>query len=243
MGRAAVSEAENGETLLAELAGFADILTEPIGVDDVLYELVSCACRVLSREGAGVGLLDEGRLHAVTWSGDRVGSLERLQAHRQTGPGLEAVSRREAVVVSDVADSTSASTWPVFRAAALEAGVHAVAGIPLVAAGEALGVLDVYGDDAHTWSDAELETIRVLTALVSGYLVRSSELERHRRATQQLQQALDSRVIIEQAKGVLAASRGIPVGEAFLLMREYARSHNLRLEAVATAVVHVGFRP
>jgi AmiR/NasT family two-component response regulator len=83
----------------------------------------------------------------------------------------------------------------------------------------------------------------VLADVATSYVINAWELDKQRRINEQLQEALDSRIIIEQAKGVLAGERGISVGEAFELLRRHARTHNARLRAVVGAVVNLGLRP
>ena len=119
-------------------------------------------------------------------------------------------------------------------------GVVSVASIPIRLGGVGLGVLDLYHDSQHRWTIQEVRLAGRLARMAASY---AFELYRTRRTTTQLQQALDSRVIIEQAKGILAERMGITVDAAFDRLRAHSRDHNMPLRAVADAVVQRGLDP
>ena len=106
-----------------------------------------------------------------------------------------------------------------------------------------LGVLGLYDGAARAWGDEDLRLARIMANLGSCYVVHVAELGREREANEQLRTALTSRIIIEQAKGVLAEARGISVDDAFQVLRKHCRDHNARIHDVAAAVVHLRMRP
>jgi AmiR/NasT family two-component response regulator len=108
---------------------------------------------------------------------------------------------------------------------------------------EVLGAMNIYSAEPRLWTDDEIATAQVLADMATSYLVNASELEKSRRTSEQLQEALQSRVVIEQAKGILSAERRISMDEAFETLRRHARNHNANLRAVADAVVNLGLRP
>jgi hypothetical protein len=108
---------------------------------------------------------------------------------------------------------------------------------------ERLAALDIYDDHIRDWTERDLSTARVLADIATGYLMHASELDRARRVNEQLQAALDSRVVIEQAKGLLAGERGISLDTAFAVLRNHARNRNAPIHAIAQAVVELGLRP
>jgi len=142
-----------------------------------------------------------------------------------------------------VRDLTESTKWPQLTEAALGAGLVSVAGIPMTFDGRAVGSLNIYDDHVRDWTDQDTAAARVLADIATGYLVHASELDQARRVNEQLEAALESRLIIEQAKGVLAGERGITVDQAFAVLRKHARSRNAPMHAIAKAVVELGLRP
>jgi AmiR/NasT family two-component response regulator len=93
------------------------------------------------------------------------------------------------------------------------------------------------------WSETDIQVTQVLTDMAASYVVNATDLAQSLLVTGQLREALETRVIIEQAKGVLAAELGCSVDEAFGVLRDHSRSHNASLRSVAHGVVHLGLRP
>lgn len=196
---------------------------------------------VLDISGAGVSLVQDDRLRFATSDDERVAGLERLQEETQEGPCVDAVRTGEVVTVDDL--SLGQPRWPVYEAHAREIGVAAVAGIPMHPDGASLGALDLYSDSPRSWSAGDLDRARVLADVATGYLVNASRADNERRLAEQLQAALDSRIVIEQAKGIISAHRDISIDEAFQRLRKHANDHNATLRATAEAVVELGLRP
>jgi GAF domain-containing protein len=223
------------------LAGFARNLAKGVSISDVLHDLAERVTAVTGADSTAVSVQDCGQLRFATARDDRATSLERVQETGQTGPCVDAWRSGETVVISDMGEQASGSD--AYQRAAREAGIVAIAGIPMRLDGQSIGVLDLYSFTCRDWSDEDLNAARVLADVATSYVINAWELDKQRRINEQLQEALDSRIIIEQAKGVLAGERGISVGEAFELLRRHARTHNARLRAVVGAVVNLGLRP
>ncbi len=210
-------------------------------MSDVLYEFSDAVAQVLQAAGAGVSLSDEhGRLRFATATNESITDLEYIQQDSQQGPCHVAFSTNHAVFVRDLAEPTD---WPVLSDAALRAGLLSVAGIPMTFDGQPVGSLNIYDNQIRDWTDQDVAVARVLADIAIGYVVHASELDRARRVNEQLEAALESRVLIEQAKGVLAGERGITVDRAFAVLRKHARSRNASMRSVAHAVVELGLRP
>src|SRR5262249_47470023 len=143
----------------------------------------------------------------------------------------------------DLADGDCTSDWPRYTARARQRGIRAVAAIPMVIAGEATGVMNLYSASPRQWTPYDLQIATILADIAAGHLARSQESEQQRRTAEQLQRALNSRIVIEQAKGMLAAAQGISIDEAFRTLRKHSRDHNVRIHDVASAVVNLGMRP
>lgn len=226
--------------LMRVLSEFAHTLAGDFAVGDVLHDLAERVTDVLGVPGAGVALAEGGRLRCVAAIDEPTAAIERVQEESQEGPCVDAYTGGEAVLVADLREHLS--RWPIFAARASELGILAAAGIPMHWNGTRLGALSVYATARREWSEDEVELAQVLADMATCYVAHASELERSRRTVEQLQEALESRVVIEQAKGMLAAERGISVSEAFELIRGHARSHSASMRTVGEAIVNLGLR-
>jgi GAF domain-containing protein len=220
-------------------AGFSEKLLSHYEIDDVLYELGDRVRRLFSLAGSGVTLGTNGQLHAVAAVPADIGRLERFQEQRQEGPCVEAYLVGEVVAVPDL---QSEHRWPEYRRMAGDVGMRSVAGVPMRLGERTVGALNMYHHDVREWSEGDLEAARVLANMATAYLINSSSLAKQTLLSQQLQHALDSRVVIEQAKGVLAEADGITVDAAFERLRHYARSRGVKVREVAYAVVNLDLR-
>jgi GAF domain-containing protein len=226
---------------LRTLSEFARTLVVRYEIADVLYDLAGRTTTLLGVAGAGVSLRDEGRLRFVTGVNEATVRVEQTQERAQDGVCVAAFTSGNRVTVPDLA--AVRDRWEDFRNEARAVGFAAVAGIPMRLDDEVLGAVNIYSAEPRAWSDEDVATARVLADMATSYLVNASELEKSRRTAEQLQEALHSRVTIEQAKGILSAERRITMDEAFNVLRDHARNHNANLRAVAEAVVNLGLRP
>jgi GAF domain-containing protein len=226
--------------LLKTLTEFAESMADGYELTDVLYRLTDDVTKVLRIAGAGIAVADEdGQLRYATASSEQVTVLERRQEQDQLGPCVEAFSSQAIVTVEDIATRTD---WSNYRKEAQRLGYRSVAGVPLSLRSERLGALNLYDREVRSWGDDELHTAKVLADMVAGYLIHDLLVDA-RRVGEQLQHALNSRVIIEQAKGILSSELGVTVDEAFDALRRHARNNNASLTTLAHAVVVEGFRP
>lgn len=226
------------QALLDTLRRFASAMAADFEVNDALYELCDGAVDVLDAHGAGVSVVTEReRLEFVTATDETVVEMERAQQRHQDGPCIEAFVANDVVAVSDLDDL---ERWPEYRATAERTGVVSVIGLPLALDSKRIGSLDVYDVRVRRWDDDDLTAVRVLADMATAYLVRAGALAEARRLNEQLEHALESRVIIEQAKGVLSREHGVSVDEAFELLRAHSRSRSVALRELAHGVVHLG---
>jgi GAF domain-containing protein len=230
----------SNDLLFDVLKRFANTLTQGYDVADVLYELTEHAVEVLGATSAGVSLAEaEGVLKFVTASSQEAAELEAVQQAARQGPCYQAYKTTRAVVVDNIPEAES---WPAYRAKSEDVGLVAVAGIPLTSGDRHLGAMDIYMDEPRNWTPEDISAALVLADMATSYIVHASELAKAQRITEQLQQALSSRIIIEQAKGIIAGERGVRVDDAFELLRKHARRNNASLSSVAEAVVRLGLR-
>jgi GAF domain-containing protein len=229
------------ELLTYEVSEFARTLARASAVSDVLNDLAERATTVLGVAGAGVLVLESGQLRFVTATDERCADLERVQAAEQAGPGVDACRTGMIVAVADLPGTSH--EWGRYQQVAQNAGIAAVASVPMCHDGESIGAVGLYDTARRDWHPDDLAAAGILADMATGYLVHARELDRQRHFNEQLREALDSRIVIEQAKGVLAAERHIPVDQAFEVLRQHARSHSATLRSVAEAVVSLGLRP
>lgn len=229
------------QMLTDALAELAVKLANRPPITEALTNLASSVTAVFGVECAAASLQEAGRYRLLGGTDGRSSALERLQARTQAGPSVEAWRSGTVVNLADIAKAPR--RWGGFRSAAREAGIVSVAAVPLRGAGASVGAIGLYGTSRRDWAADDFDAVRVLGDLTTGYVVTAFDLAVQQRVIKQLRDALGTRVIIEQAKGLLAAERGIPVAEAFELLRRYARSRSISIRSVAAAVVGRGFRP
>lgn len=225
------------EPLYDALREFARTIQNPYEIGDVLYRLNDTVSDIMCAAGAGIMLGHEGNLQFVTASDARVSQAESLQDQIGDGPCHEAYRGGERVIIDDL---SADRRWPGFSAQVTALGLHAIAALPMRAFGEVIGALNVYREAPGAWSAEDLDAGELLSDIASGYILNAQRLQASQRLAEQLQIALDSRVIIEQAKGVLAAKLGTDPDSAFNLLRRHARGVNRKLHDVATDVVKGG---
>jgi GAF domain-containing protein len=226
--------------LLDTLRRFAHTMSEDYDVTDVLFRLTEDVAEVLGIAGAGIVLTNQdGRLQFAAASSDDVTSLERTQEEHQMGPCAESFRSQMVVTVADIA---SRPDWPEYRKEAERLGFSSVAGVPVTVRSERLGALNLYDRVVREWTDGEVEAALVLVDVAAGYLLHE-RLQDSRQLTEQLQTALDSRILIEQAKGILSAELSLSIDEAFEVLRRESRNNNTSLRTVSQSVVEDGFRP
>jgi len=227
--------------LIHAVSEFARTLARGSALGDVLNVLAERVTTVVGVAGAGVSLLESGQFRFAAATDERCAGLERVQEEEQAGPGVDACLTGKIVTLADL-PGTSVG-WARYQRAAREAGIAAVASAPIGHDLEKIGAVDLYSTGRRDWSAADLGTATILADMATGYLVQARELDHQSRLIGQLSRALDSRIVIEQAKGVLAAERNISVNEAFEVLRRHARSHSVSLHSVAEAVVNLGVDP
>ena len=224
------------DVLNRALIEFADTLIQGYGASVLLKELSERVAEVLSVDGAGVSLADDkGVLCFVTATDPRTGRLCALQLGSGQGPCWGAYATGEPVFAADL---RTVDQWPKFAGAAVEAGVLAAAGVPMPIEGQTIGVLNLYTTTPTEWADEPLTAARALVGMATAYVLNVRRAERSQRLADQLQHALYSRVVIEQAKGMLAERLHMDVNDTFELLRRHARNHSERLDDVAAAVVN-----
>jgi GAF domain-containing protein len=221
--------------LLKSLSQFARRLLIPYDVDAVLGEFAESITGVLGLAGTGISLAADGELKLDVAIPPKISELERLQHQLQAGPCVDAYTSGEVIAIARLRDE--AERWPEYCTLAERIGVSAVAGIPMGLQGTTVGVLNMYADGEHEWTEDDLAAASLMADMATGYLINASKHHQQEQLTEQLQHALDSRVVIEQAKGIVSATSGASIEEAFRQIRSHARGQNATLRSVAEAIV------
>jgi GAF domain-containing protein len=222
------------------LLSFSAALAAGSSIDDVLRNLAVLSAMALQVTGAGVALVEDGSIIAGA-SIDRATEPEHVQAATQQGPGVDAVRSGLVVRVSDLRQVKD--RWPEFTSSALARDIVAVMSVPLRVGEADIGALDLYAMAVRDWPDQEVAVAEALATIAAGYLPRASELQQSRDVSTRLNVALARRIVVEQAKGMVAAQRHIPVQQAIDVMQNYAVTHRASLQEIAEAIVGVGLRP
>jgi GAF domain-containing protein len=204
-------------------------------VEDALQEIVQTTHAIFDVDGAGLMLADtDHHLRNVAVSDERLGHLEELQILHQEGPCITAFDDKELVGTQDLAEETR---WPLFSRAAVARGVRAVLASPLPYNQDAVGVVAVLSDDPHPWSPEGELALLAFTDLAALLIASMMQGEQQSELAAQLQNALNSRAVIEQAKGVLIGQQGLSAHEAYVQLRDQARAQRRKLAVVSAELV------
>jgi GAF domain-containing protein len=217
----------------------ADSLRAGHDVVDTMDILVQTSIRFTSASEAGILLADaDGMLHVVASSNERTSDVEEAQLGFDEGPCLDCIESGEPVEVADL--SQASERWPRFVASAQKSGFDAVHASPLRLRGQTFGAMNLFSTQPDAFSDQDAALALALTQMATISLVQHETIRRQGSVNDQLQQARDSRILIEQAKGVLAQRHGVPIDAAFALLRTHARASGTRLHDIADLVVRQG---
>jgi ANTAR domain/GAF domain len=195
----------------------------------------STAWALLGVSACGILLADHtGCLKLVAASTEQARLVELSQAQAEEGPCVDAYRARAPISCPDLA--ADRERWPDFAAAALSAGFAAVHALPMRLHSEAIGADEPVLHPAGKTQPLDAELGQALADVATIGILHERALRRREVITEQLQKALESRITIEQAKGMIAERLHLTVGEAFTVLRAYARDHNLKLADTARAI-------
>lgn len=222
--------------VLVLLRDLTDGLTSGLGPVDVANLLLEGCLRHTACHHAGIMLADPaGRLHVLASSSEDARNLELLELQADEGPCLDAYRLGRRVSSGDL--SADAHRWPHFAVAAVEAGMHEVHSIPMRLGDRTIGALNIFMGHGRSLAETDLPFCEILAGAATLGIVTRDRLTASAELTGQLQAALDSRTLIEQAKGVVAARTGFDMGRSFELLRAQARHERRPLREVAQETV------
>ena len=233
----------NREARLVEaFVEMADTLVDDFDVVDLLQRLVEHCVALLAADAAGLLLADQrGGLQVVACSTEQARLLELYQLQNDEGPCLDCFHTGKPVLIADI--SSVADRWPHFSLRALADGYHSVHAVPLRLRAETIGAMNLFHSRVGSLPDEDLTVGQALADVATIGILQERMIRHGETLSEQLQTALNSRVIIEQAKGVLAQSGSLDMDAAFAQLRGYARNHNERLAEVARRLVDGTMNP
>ncbi len=214
----------------------ADTLVDDFDLVDFLQNLATHASDLSGAAAIGILLTDQRRrLQFMTASNESAAALELFQIQSEEGPCLDCFASGKPVVNLNL--SNAMSIWPTFAPRALASGFQSVHAFPMRLRDRTLGALNIFDAEQVEFTSAEVRIVQSLADLATIALLQERARSRAEAVTEQLQGALNSRVIIEQAKGAVSKLAGVSVDDAFQLLRTRARTSGAHLVDVAQAVL------
>jgi GAF domain-containing protein len=232
-----VERSDRESSLAQTFVLLADTLVSEFDVTDLFDRLASACVDVLGAAAAGLMLADgDGHLHLTASSSDAMRVLEEFEAEVGEGPCFDAYARREAVS-HELSDEAARQDWPRFTQAALRSGFTGVQALPMRLRAETVGALDVFHTGVELLTAHDTALVQALADITTIALLHHRALRDSQELAGHLQIALNDRIVIEQAKGLLAERGRLHVDAAFVLLRNYCRSAQLPLTRTARELV------
>lgn len=224
------------ERLARTLVELADTLVDDFDMVELLVLLVERSVELLDASAAGLVLADEaGRLRLMASTSEAMELVELFQVQNDEGPCFDCYRSGKPVIAEDLSEETE--RWPAFAPFATYSGFYSAHAFALRLRGRVLGALNLFRSEPGGLTSADVAAGQALADVAAISLCQVRAMRDSQLVTGQLQQALHSRIAIEQAKGMLAERAGVGMDEAFARLRSYARSSRRLLVDVAEDVV------
>ena len=229
-------------TLARALVELADTLVAEFDVVELLTRLTDRCVELLEVTAAGLMLVAPGGdLRVMASSSDAMRMLELFEIQAREGPCLDSYRSGNPVAHGDLL--TADDRWPRFAPAARTAGFRSAQAVPMRLRGSVIGALNLFNSKAGSLREEELQVAQAMADIATIAVLQHRAAAEAQVLNEQLSHALTERVVIEQAKGVIAERSGLAMEEAFGALRVYARSHNVRLAVVARDVINGTLQP
>jgi GAF domain-containing protein len=217
------------------IAELSRVLVNEEALDDTLHRVADLACRNIGgADLAGVTLLRDGKPTTAVFTDPASPEMDSAQYDTGVGPCLDAWRHQQVFRIDSTADD---GQWPAFSQAAADHGIQSTISLPLAVRGNGIGALNLYSKQAAAFSDEDEQVGSLFADQASVALTNAQLYDSAYRLTQQLQEALTSRAVIDQAKGILMGQRGVGVDEAFTLLRTTSQRENRKLRDIAQELV------
>src|SRR4051794_20219444 len=228
------------ESLLARtLVELADTLVDDFDIIDLLILLADRCVDVLDVAAAGLMLAaPDGQLRVMTSSSEAMRVLELFEIQAQEGPCLDCYRTGQPVVNEDLAAAAAAGgRWPRFASEAIAAGFRTAHALPMRLRGTIIGGLNLFHVEAGDMRQADIDAAQAFADVATIAILQHRAAREAQVINEQLSYALNSRIVIEQAKGMVAERLGLDMERSFNALRSHARNHNLRLVDLANDVI------
>ena len=224
------------EKLARTLVELADTLVADFDVVELLTRLTDRCVDVLNVGAAGLMLVaPEGDLRVMVSSSEAMRVLELFEIQSQEGPCLDCYRTGLPVVNQDL--TTVNGRWPRFAPEALAAGFRSVHALPMRLRGVVLGALNLFFVESGEMQQVDIDAAQAMADVATIAILQHRAAIEAQAINEQLNYALNSRIVIEQAKGMVAEREALNMEQAFALLRNHARNHNLRLVDVARDII------
>lgn len=227
-------ETHDMRSVVTTLMELADTLVSEFELLDYLDVLLHRTLSVLGGAAGGVMLSAGDDLQLLVSTDERSRMVELFELQREEGPCIDSFRAGTQVAEPDLA---ATSRWARLGPVAVEQGYRSVLALPMRLRGEVIGVLNLFGKRPGHFNADGVHAAQAFADMASIGILQERAVRQQREVVSQLQTALNARVVVEQAKGILAERAGVDVGQAYEALRSYSRSRNLKLRAVAGAVV------
>ena len=224
------------ERLARTLVELADTLVDDFDVVDLMSLLVERSVELLDAAAAGLVLADShGTLRLMASTSEAMDLIELFQVQNDEGPCFDCYRSGQPVIEENLSGATG--RWPQFAPFAIDCGYFAAHALPMRLRRQVIGALNLFRTEPGTLDKADVSAGQALADLATIALLQARETHDTHAVVDQLQHALQNRILIEQAKGVLAERAGIGMDAAFTRLRAYARARQLKLARVAEDVI------
>jgi GAF domain-containing protein len=215
----------------------ADTLTTDFDVVDLLHTLVEECVDLVDVDAGGLMLADEhGQLQLMTSTNESADLVELMQLSADAGPCIDCFATGQPVTVPSI--QRSGGRWPAFQKAAIQKRFHSAHATPMKLRGQIIGTMNLFSQNSTEITARDAALVQALADVATIGILQERLIREGHVVAEQLHTALDSRILIEQAKGVIAHSLTVDMTDAFAVMRKYARTNNLTIRSVAEQISH-----
>lgn len=221
----------------AAFVKIADTLVADYDVFDLLHTLVDESVGILDAAAAGLVLVDPaGDLQVMASTSEESQLVEVLQLEAGAGPCVDCYRTGVVVTIDDI--ETQGSRWPLFQSSALSQGFRSLHAVPMRLRSRTIGALNLFGHETGPLTADDAAIAQAFADVATITLLQERAARESALINEQLQRALNSRILIEQAKGVIAHTSNVDMSAAFALLRGYARAHNQTIYETADRVIN-----
>ena len=219
----------------AAFVSLTNTLVSDFDLIELMHALIDACIDLMDTDAGGLLLADgNGDLNLMASSAEDVDVVEVVQIAAEAGPCWDCFTTGQAVTLGDV--ENDGAPWPQFQRSALEKGYRSMHATPMRLHGQTIGTMNLFHSKVGALNERDIALTQALTDVATIAILQERGTRQLRDLSTQLQRALDSRIVVEQAKGLIAQSLNVTIDDAFGVLRNHARSTNQSLQTVARSV-------